>query len=157
MSNPYQPKVQQKLSHCRMTIQWLEASSGLGRQEEEALLQGALVHLAIACRLYLRELGHSLSVQNPERIFQVLDLLDAAPVGAGVEELKAQGWVAPLFAAEREILNPTVHGSAGSPGPHIIAADTAVGASEVTIERVKLFMNELSQLVERQRLTFEEY
>lgn len=157
MSNPFQPKVQQKLSHCRMSLQWLEASERVGRQEEEALLQGALVHLAIACRLYLRELAYNLSVTTPERIFQVLDLVDAAPAGAGVEELRGQEWIASLFAAEREILNPTVQGPSVSTGPHIIAADRAVGTSEVTIERVKQFLNELSQLVERQRLSFEEY
>ncbi|WP_439134164.1 hypothetical protein [Pseudomaricurvus sp.] len=154
MSNPYQSRVQQKLSHCRMTVQWLETASNIGRQEEEALLQGALIHLAVACRLYLRELGHNLAVKSPERIFQVWDLVDACPEGAGVEELKSQEWIAPLFMAERHVLNPSVSASS----PQLIAMDaSAAQTEELSLERVKRYLTALSGLVERQRQSFEEY
>lgn len=154
MSNPYHSRVQQKLSHCRMALQWLASSDGLGRQGEEALLQGALVHVAVACRLYLREVGYALSVKNPERIFQVQDLVDVVPNGAGVEELRGQAWVTSLFAAERDVLNPPLATSA----LQLIAADTAVTQGvELTLERLRYFLTALSELVDRQRQSFEEY
>lgn len=152
MSNPYYPRVQQKLAHARLLSQRTQLESD--RQMKEALMQGALVHLAAAARLYLREVAHYLSIKSPERIFQVGDLQDLADDTTVVAELKEQDWLPSLFAAERDVLNPRVESAAG---PQLIAGSGANESVEVTPERMQGFLVALTRLVEQQRLLFAEY
>lgn len=154
MSNPYYPRVQQKLVHCRLLLQHLSAETEAERQLKEALLQGAVVHLAAAARLYLREVGHYLSVKSPERIFHVRDLADLVADVTVVEELQAQDWLPSVFAAERDVLNPPVESAAG---PQLIAMSTARNAGELTPERVEELLATLTRLAEQQRMLFDEY
>lgn len=154
MSNPYHPRVQQKLAHCRLLLQRVQTQDATERQLREALLQGAAVHLAVAARLYLREVGHYLSVKTPERIFQVSDLADLAEDATVVEELQEQAWLPSLFAAEKDVLNPQL---AGVTGPQLIAMSSANATEELTAERLQSFLDALSRMAEQHRLLFAEY
>lgn len=154
MTNPYRPRVQQKLAHCRLLLQRLDTDNELERQVNEALLQSAAVHLAVAARLYLRELGHYLSVRNSERIFQLSDLVDLAGEVTLVAELQEQQWLPLLFAAERDVLNPPLESVTGV---QMIAMSAASETVELSPAGVEGWLAALSQLAEQQRVLFAEY
>ena len=160
MSNPYQTRVQQKVAHCRLLMQALADNVAVEPQAYEALLQSAVVHLAVALRLYLREVAHQLSVKNPERIFQLDDLIEQTSEAAGVEELQEQPWLPILVAAERKVLNPEL--ALGPTTPLLSSQRIAVNAAAnstttLTADEVQSLLAAFIELVERQRLGFAEY
>lgn len=164
MSNPYQARVLQKLSHCRLLMQQLTQWDQFDRQGQEALMQGAVVHLATACRLYLREIAYALNVVQAEAIFTPADLVNAAPKGLGVAEIATQDWITELLAAERGILNPPLVPHRDKVGrdevssPQIIAVDSvAQPLGEVTGEILHRWCKAFEALSERQRESFVEY
>ena len=121
------------------------------KQLREANLQAAVLHLAIACRLYLRELAHYLQVPMPERIYTPQDLVEMSGQGAGTEEIAAKPAVISLLAAEQSLLNPLV----GS--PQVIVGSGTVEPESLDLMGVDSWRGELIELIERQRQSFLEY
>lgn len=149
MSNPYLSRVQQKMTHSSMALEACRHSSAT--QLREANLQAAVLHLAIACRLYLREVAHSLQVPMPERIYTPQDLVDMSGGGIGTEELVSRSFIASLFATEQSLLNPSVG------APQVIAGAGSAGMESLELEGIESWQTELVELIERQRQSFLEY
>lgn len=154
MSNPYQARVQQKMAHCRLLLQLITGGVAVEREHELAIVQGACIHLAIAYRLYLRELGARLNVPSLDQVYSLADL-ERASSGSdhGLAELRAQVWLDTLLEVERDLLNPRVDASA----PQLIAVDSPRAVGALTLEVAELWFNRLEGLVERQRQSFLEY
>ena len=155
MANPYQAKVQQKLVHCRLLLDLLD-EQGIERQLREALLQGATLHLAIAARLYLRELATYLQYPNAESIADSQQLKNI-PLGAGVaSELESERWLGELFSVEQCLLDPDMRVKRATRG--VIASDSAPAGADIieSPTRIKEWWRALNRLAERQRAMFEE-
>ncbi len=170
MTNPYQARVQQKRAHCRMMLRWVEQHSEVARQEREALLQGALIHLAVACRLYLREIANRLALKQVDAIFSVPELLQALPAGESihesVSELQSQIWLSEIFAAERKLLNPlppidTPASVVSSQASGLIAVDSGPLTNRepegLELRDLHRWFTEFEDLVERHRQVYQEF
>ena len=155
MSNPYQASVQQKLAHGRLMLDLLQRN-GLERQAREALLQGAVLHLAIAYRQFLRELASYFQYSNPEQIHD-LGQLESVSLAAGVvSELRALGWLSDLIAADSQLLAPLP--PAKGVEKALIASDLRRenGNNTLSPSQVQAWCNSLTGLIDRQRAAFEE-
>ncbi len=148
-SNPYFSRVQQKLSHSRLLLELCQSSTQT--QEQQALLESCLLNLAIALRLYFRELGHNLGFPMPERLFTVEDLMAGIREGMGVEELSSQEFIGRILAAEKALLNPSV--GAGQ----MIGAAEVFSASQLDRQLLQQWSLSVEELIERQRQSFLEY
>jgi len=165
MNNPYVQRVYQKLAHVRALLGLAETCSSAipERQRAEALLEGGLLHLAIAYRFYLRELAHRYSLPGPDMIVgleglrQLLQRADrSAPEVVELENLEAgDGWLACMHEAELEALNPSVSESAVQQVGLIAVSSTT--AQVLTSEVVGLWCQNFSKLSERQRASGSEF
>ncbi|NHN35970.1 hypothetical protein G8764_01520 [Pseudomaricurvus alcaniphilus] len=154
MTNPYHPRVQQKLVHCRLTLQLLDSSPASERQTREALLQAAALHLAIGFRLYLRELASSLKLPDPEMVQQVADLQARKAAPGIVNELNALTFSADINALERQVLSPRIN---TGPVQQVIARDSGADQIAFSSESLWTWLKQLEALAERQRLAFVEW
>ncbi len=150
MSNPYLSRVQQKLAHCRLTLEL--HSTGASIQQQQALIEAALLHLAVALRLYVREVGHYRDLPMPDRLYSVDDLLTETAGGVAVDELAAREFVASIEAAEKSVLNPAVGGV-----KMIAASINSVTVTDLDLAQVKHWLQDFETLAERQRQSFLEY
>ena len=109
------------------------------------------MHLAIALRLYVRELGHYRGVAMPERLYSVQDLNAETSGGVCVDELAEKEFIASIEAAEKNVVNPQVgHGL-------LIAGANSLQASDLDRKVLQSWLSSLQELVERQRQSFLEY
>jgi hypothetical protein len=163
MHNPYIQRVYQKLAHCRILLAQAQLSSDsiTGKQQQEALLQGGAVHLAVAYRFYLRELAQGYSLPHPEGITDLGALLNHAqaagqlwPEAEELTRLEAEGWLADLLRAEADVLLPSLE--AAPKTVNIIAASTLI-AEPLTPQLLSEWLTHFADLVERQRMSGEEY
>lgn len=150
MSNPYLSRVQQKLAHCRLTLELCRSDTPA--QQQQALVEAALLHLAVALRLYVRELGHYRDLPMPERLYGVDDLLAQTAGGVAVDELAERDFVASIEAAEKRVLNPQVAGV-----KMIAASSKSVTVTDLAPAQVKCWLEAFEELAERQRQSFLEY
>ncbi|MGH1373745.1 MAG: hypothetical protein ACRBBW_17015 [Cellvibrionaceae bacterium] len=149
MSNPYLPRVQQKLAHCRMTLELCQNATE--SQSLQAMVEAALVHLAVGLRLYIRELAHYRGVPLPERLYRLEDLCAATDGGICVDELAEKEFVAAIESAEKNVLSPAV-GSAV-----LIGSAGNIQASDLDRKLLQSWLSSMQELVERQRQSFLEY
>jgi len=150
MSNPYLSRVQQKLAHCRLTLELYSTDAPI--QQQKALIEAALVHLAVALRLYVREVGHYRDLPMPDRLYNVDDLLTQTAGGVAVDELAEREFVASIEAAEKSVLNPAVGGV-----KMIAASINSVTVTDLDLAKVKHWLQDFETLAERQRQSFLEY
>jgi len=150
MSNPYLSRVQQKLAHCRLTLELYSTDAPI--QQQKALIEAALVHLAVALRLYVREVGHYRDLPMPDRLYNVDDLLTQTAGGVAVDELAEREFVASIEAAEKSVLNPAVGGV-----KMIAASINSVTVTDLDLAQVKHWLQDFETLAERQRQSFLEY
>ncbi len=148
-SNPYFSRVQQKLSHSRLLLELCRSATQA--QEQQALVESCLLNLAVALRLYFRELGHNLGFPMPERLFTVEDLMADISDGVGVEELSSQEFIGTILAAEKAVLNPSV--GAGQ----MIGASAVFSPSDLDRPLLQGWLLSVEELIERQRQSFLEY
>jgi len=150
MSNPYLSRVQQKLAHCRLTLELYSTDAPI--QQQKALIEAALLHLAVALRLYVREVGHYRDLPMPDRLYNVDDLLTQTAGGVAVDELAEREFVASIEAAEKSVLNPAVGGV-----KMIAASINSVTVTDLDLAQVKHWLQDFETLAERQRQSFLEY
>ncbi len=154
-SSPYPARVQQKLRH---TAKLLELSVGTERGEQQtarALLESAVVSLAVAYRLYLRELAAELKVVEPDRIFTIEDFSDSLQQDSLLIEIRHLDWVRSLLHSEKSVLNPVLSQTVQLiPVGAMLDAkpDGALNPSQVESWRLAC-----EELVTRQRATRLEY
>lgn len=159
MNNPYVQRVYQKLAHAKSVLS-LAAECGTAipeRQQAEALLQAAVLHLSVAYRFFLRELAYRYNLARVDVIVELEGLrqvlLQAGKVVPEVTELEAlesdDVWLACLLAAEREALNPSVAEPNVQQVGLIAVSRTPV--SVLSVELVGQWCQRLSALSERHR------
>ncbi len=122
-----------------------------GGQSRQALVESALLHLAVALRLYIRELGHNRAVTLPERLYRVEDLKLETDGGVCVDELAEKAFVAAIESAERYVLSPAVG------AVQLINSSSRDETSDLDCQVVQRWLSSLQELVERQRQSFLEY
>ncbi len=149
MSNPYQSRVQQKLAHSQMMLDLCKTTTE--SQSLQALVEGALLHLAVGVRLYVRELGHYRGIPMPERLYCVEDLQAETGGGVCVDELAEKEFVAMIESAEKNVLSPAV--GLGQ----LIGSSRNIQSSDLDRKVLQGWLASLQELVERQRQSFLEY
>lgn len=164
MNNPYIQRVYQKLAHSRGLLSIANDCSSTipERQKAEALVQGALIHLAIAYRFYLRELASRYGMSSPDAIVGLeglrQSLFQAGKCAPEVDELEGlespDGWLGGLLAAELEVLDPPVTDLAIAAG---LIAVSSSAAQPLSCDVVVQWCQNLSDLSERQRASGEEF
>lgn len=127
------------------------------RQAREALVQGAALHLAVAARLYLKELATYLQHPEAARIDDPQQL-DSLPIAAGVAaELRSQTWIRQLLDAERLLLNPG--GAEMQNKLSLIASDIANAprpGTPPTATELRQWLSAFHKLAESHRAAYEE-
>jgi len=164
MNNPYIQRVYQKLAHARALLVLAKACNSTipGRQQAEALVQGALLHLAVAYRFYLRELASRYGMARPDAIVELEGLRQSlrqtdksAPEVVELEHLEAtDAWLGAVLSAELEALNPSVVESTVQQAGLIAVSSRVV--QPLSYDAVALWCQSLSELSERQRASGEE-
>jgi len=165
MNNPYVQRVYQKLAHARALLGLVQVCGQAipERQRSEALIQGALLHVGIAYRLYLRELAHRYGLPKPDVIIELeglrQSLLQGGNVAPEVIEMErlegVEAWAASMLAAEQGALNPSV-AEVSVQRAGLIAVSSVV-PSVLTAELVSHWCQCLSELSERQRSSGAEF
>ncbi len=158
MTNPYIARVQQKLAHCRYLLEQARQVRDDQPQAQRALLESSVLALAIAARLYLRELGHLLAEREPERIYNLADFASYNQQNGILQELSHSAWLQAVLRTESKILSPQV--VTGTPAALIAGGESPsiTGAYDnLTVSLVEEWQSGLREHAERQRASQLEY
>ncbi|MYM62123.1 DUF6586 family protein [Pseudomaricurvus sp. HS19] len=158
MTNPYITRVQQKLAHSSYLLDQARQVRDDQPQAQRALLESSALALAIAARLYLRELGHLLAEREPERIYNLADFTSSNQHNGLLQELAQSSWLSALLRMESKILSPQV--ATGVPAGLIAGSETSsiTGAyDDLTASLVGQWLAGLREHSERQRASQLEY
>lgn len=128
-----------------------QCKSAAESQVLQAAVEAALIHLAVALRLYIRELGHYRGVSVPERLYSVQDLNTETDGGVCVDELAEKEFISSIESAEKNVLNPAVGNGL------LIGSANSLQASDLDRKVLQSWLSSLQELVERQRQSFLEY
>lgn len=162
-ANQQRPVVNQRLYFAHLHLQWLErelASEDLpAATVEQALGESLFFHLQAAYRSYLLEIAESYGLfpqsLDSARDFQLL-LEREGKTAAQVTELvgleTSDSWLAYLLSNATDAVLPVNKVPSGS---NIALVELATG--ETTVERAKHCCEQLSALIENQRVQLEEW
>lgn len=158
MSNPWRAQVNQKLYFVQLLLTDAQAKTGPAQQ---ALLQGAVFHLATAYRLYLKEI-----VQHQNHSTDALDARNARRQFAAqewhcqeLEELaqleETNSWPARLLSEYRDVIGDGATAiSTKFRTDAIVVADITEGADIDTYEQ---WLEQFRQLIEMHRSVAQEW
>ena len=158
MANPYLVRVQQKLAHCSYLLNLAIKVPADEPQAQRALLESSVVALAVAVRLYLRELAHLLGERDPERIYTLADFTSQNLNNGLLQELAQSDWLSRVLRMESRLLNPQLAGSA-LPGLIAVSETSSITDTydEPSVELVGRWLSCLREQAERQRASQLEY
>jgi len=163
-------RVNQKLAFARVSLQALQIDSGDKPLLQQAMLEACCFHLYAAYLAYLKEIGDSYKVADPESIGSIDELVARlAAVGKTPTESRELvllsrepgNWLYHLIACYQNCLAARTGQQGGDKvgGEGVIPVVPVAenGDSRCTMANLKAWQQELGTLIDRQRDSMTEY
>ncbi len=166
--NPYLALVNQKRYFADLLLQQAALAAG-NRPLQQALLQGAVLHLDDGLRCYLAEIAAAYQCRTPDAVADPQGLMAALQAqgkcpgeAAEIDNLARDQhtWLGQLRSCRQALCRPSQQGAQQPRGGDHIAAlstDASYDWSLLAVEQVRAWLAACNEMVERQREVMVEF